>query len=274
MDPYVMKFNQEPYGELDSFALLACQAYNFGNETDWFGTFRGGLYGFYSRLYGAASLFEELYAWNLKSSVINVDSYAASILFNMDSAVECLTFALNALGFAARPELFHDVTDAKALRKINPENVMGNLPDRSKKAPVDGYGSIFPGVQSYWQSRVDLISRIMDLHDVSKHRQTVYSGGSIRGDPPAGFFEHLGWKEGDSRRVLLSPPGSIILRSDPKAPRGANSSESNGSAIKHETLEVIAKEFQKFIDESGRLALLDARENIALAYDEFVKADS
>ena len=35
-----------PLDDLDQFSLLACQAYNFGNTTDWFGNFRGGLYGF------------------------------------------------------------------------------------------------------------------------------------------------------------------------------------------------------------------------------------
>ncbi len=39
---FVLDFDLHAFDELDQFALLACQRYNLGNDTDWFGTFRGG----------------------------------------------------------------------------------------------------------------------------------------------------------------------------------------------------------------------------------------
>ena len=145
---YDMKFDLKPYGELDKFALLACHKNNFGNETAWFGSFRGGLNGFYNRLHGASSLCEEMYAWNSKSSFADLDSFAASILFNLDSAIECLTFAMNALGFAACPGQFHDITDAKALKKIYPINIWDELPSKENSAINEAYESIFPDLQN------------------------------------------------------------------------------------------------------------------------------
>src|SRR5215813_960072 len=52
MSDFAVHFDSEPFESLDQLALLACQDYNLGGESDWFGEFRGGLYGFYARLYG------------------------------------------------------------------------------------------------------------------------------------------------------------------------------------------------------------------------------
>ena len=37
---YQLPFDLSPLKDLDQFALLACQPYNFGNDTDWFDCFR------------------------------------------------------------------------------------------------------------------------------------------------------------------------------------------------------------------------------------------
>ena len=69
-----------------------------------------------------------------------------------------------------------------------------------------------------------MISQIRDLHNVSKHRQTIYVGGRRRLDTPVGFYESLGIPEESSNRedailhTLLCPEAEIILKPDPKAP--------------------------------------------------------
>ena len=126
----------------------------------------------------------------------------ASIPFQVDSALECLTFALNALGWAAMPSGFWDVTDGRALRCISPLDILGT----PRRDPKPGYTTIFPSLQTLWQSQGRLIGQIRDLHDVSKHRQTIYVGGQRRLDTPVGFYESLGIAEESSNRA-----GAILL---------------------------------------------------------------
>jgi hypothetical protein len=49
---FSVQFDLSPFEALDQLALLARQDYNLGGAGDWFGEFRGGLYGFYARMYG------------------------------------------------------------------------------------------------------------------------------------------------------------------------------------------------------------------------------
>src|SRR5206468_6640619 len=139
----------------------------------WFGEFRGGLYGFYARLYGVEQHYFQVHAWLPRVRIpIDIEYHLASILFQLDSALECFTFALNAIGWAVRPTSFRDVTDAKALRKIKPADIVGD----STQAPLPGYQAVFPTLQGEWQNEKQLIERVRDLHDVSKHRQTIFVG--------------------------------------------------------------------------------------------------
>jgi hypothetical protein len=46
MSDFAVHFDSKPFESLDQLALLACQDYNLGGTGDWFGEFRGGLYGF------------------------------------------------------------------------------------------------------------------------------------------------------------------------------------------------------------------------------------
>ena len=110
MSKYEISFESSDYGRLDEFALLACQDYNLGNQGEWFGSFRGGLYGFHSRLHGLATHYNTVHAWIPVPRVPSeTEHLLASIFFCMDSAIECLTFSVNALGYAIRPKLFRDV---------------------------------------------------------------------------------------------------------------------------------------------------------------------
>ena len=251
--------------ELDEFALLACQKYNLGNEPDWFGSFRGGLYGFLARVRGIQVHNCALHNWfppRLRGPE-DTDYNLSSIFFNMDSAIECFTFALNALGFAAFPKGFSDIADSKKLRKIAPNNVLGNPPNTK---PLPGYSKIFPNIQNYWQENRRILDRIFELHDVSKHRRTIYRGGQYDMESPPGFFESLGMKPGDAGAMFIRPHKEIILEQEPKIPRGQRAQPDRKT---RETLEEFLPKYSEFLRTSGRLALQDSRANIPLSYSEF-----
>ena len=104
MTDFSLQFDSAPFEALDQLALLARQDYNLGGAGDWFGEFRGGLYGFYGRLHGVQIHYSEVHAWLPRARIPTDTEYQlTTILFQMDSALECLTFALNALGWAAQP---------------------------------------------------------------------------------------------------------------------------------------------------------------------------
>lgn len=63
MPDFAVLFASEPFESLDRLALLARQDYNLGGVGDWFGDFRGGLYGFYARLYGLQRHYFEVHEW-------------------------------------------------------------------------------------------------------------------------------------------------------------------------------------------------------------------
>ena len=58
-----VQFELAPFAALDQLALIASQNYNLGGAGDWFGEFRGGLYGFYARLYGVQQHYFDVHAW-------------------------------------------------------------------------------------------------------------------------------------------------------------------------------------------------------------------
>jgi hypothetical protein len=271
---FAVHFDSEPFESLDQLALLACQDYNLGGAGDWFGDFRGGLYGFYARLYGVQRHYSEVHVW-LPPHVRTPDEteyHLASILFQMDSALECLTFALNALGWAAMPSGFWDVTDGEALRRIGPLDILGDPARKRPRKPKPGYTAIFPAFQAFWQSQARLISQIRDLHDVSKHRQTIYIGSKRRLDTPAGFYESLGIpeessnREDSSLRTLLCPEAEIILKPDPKSSSLQRSARPVG---RRDLLEALVPSFADFINSSGAAALADAQVQVPLKESRF-----
>lgn len=261
---YDLTLDISPLDELDAFALLACQSRNLGNTTDWFGTFRGGLYGFNARIYGVVTHNKLVHSWlplTLRIPAFT-DYHVASILFNMDSAIECFAFMLNALGYAAQPDHFRDVTIARSLSRIAPKDVIGKYAENGPCKPqVKGYALVFPSLQTHWMASRSLIYTIMEHHNVSKHRHTVYSGGMMQRDPPTGLYEALKVQNDLIKKTLLPPMAEILLRSDPKTPRV------NRIATEYEDrviLEDIVNGFCTFINESCVLARDDARNRIKL----------
>ena len=186
----------------------------------------------------------------------------ASFFFNADSALECFVYALNALGYATDPALFCDITKASKLKKIAPRNIIG---DKSHK-PLAGYKKYFPLVQDEWTRNEALLRKIVDLHDVSKHRRTIYTGGQMRQDSPPGFFEGLGITD-KSIQVLFWPAKEVILMFDPKL-------EGKPVPLRpedYEKLEDIAPLYCKFINKISKLAAKDVKATIKLKEKKFRK---
>jgi len=269
---YVLEFNRSSFKALDEFALLTDQKYNLGDKDDWFGNFRGGLYGFYARITGVKIHFRKVHSWDFSIKAPSIVEYhISSIFFNMDSAIECLTFALNALGYIADSTKFIDITDEKKLKGIKPDNLIGRSPTYSNGF-IPGYDIYFPFLKKYWRENLDLIKQIIEQHDVSKHRSTIYHGGKVRDDPPSGFFEKLGINgdriEDKAKQSIFAPMAEILIVPQLKIPR------SKRKTVKLEDipkLENIAEKFFTFINISGAKALEDAKTNIKLNYNEFKK---
>lgn len=257
---FTVKFETSPFDALDQLALLAVQNYNIGAEGKWFNEFRGGLYGFYSRLYGVDLHYADLHAWRPRLRLpVDVEYHLTSVFFHMDSAVECLTFALNALGWAVAPNEFRDITNPKQLRAVGPSDVCGD-------ASQPGFATVFPRVQALWQSHTFVLTRTRDLHDVSKHRSAIFVGSRARSDPPDGFFESLGVSSDPTRRALLLPMAEIILKADPKKPALHQGSV---PVEDQEFLEELVPAFADLVNRSGHAALDDARANIPLKESQF-----
>lgn len=256
MSDFDLKFDLQTYDELDQFALLACQNYNYGNASDWFSSFRGGLYGSYARIQGIVTHYYDVHSWKPRLRWPRETEYhLASIFFNMDSSVECITFALNALGFCALNDgSFRDVTKSEELRCVSPKDIIG-------RTTLTGYEKVFPSIQKLWKNNNKMLSTIIEQHDVSKHRQTIYVGGMVRNDPPPGFFESLGISENALNRTLYFPSKEIILKHKPKTPSVERVSLPRED---HELLENLVPDFRDFILETGIRALDDAKCNIKL----------
>jgi hypothetical protein len=270
MKSYDLAFDLHPLDHLDDFGLLATQVYNLSNRGNWFYWFRRGVRGLQARIYGVGLHYYEVHAWHpRRRSRVETDYHLASIFFGMDSALECVTFAMNALGNAVDPAQFKDITDEKALRGIAPHNIVGGSdPANKRQQPLPGYGLYFPEVQKYWQTNRALVDLVMEHHDISKHRTAMSADGRINRDAPPGFFEALGIGEDLGTRFQFSPLEEILLEPEPKKPLD------NRAEVKYEDvkrLEDLAEEFCEFINKSCRLWLSDATAHIKLPHTTFLK---
>lgn len=270
MSNFYLEFDLQAFEEIDQFALLACQKHNCGNKTDWFGAFRGGLYGCYARIRGVVAHYYAVHAWVPKERLpVETEYHLASLFFNMDSLIECITFALNALGFGTHVSDFRDVTNEKELKKVSPYDIIGRSEISSSQKPLAGYAKIFPSLQDHWLKNKNLLSTIFEQHDVSKHRETIFSGGMARNDPPPGFYESLGIDDDPSKRAPFWPMKEIILRSEPKKPHTERVPQPRKDQV---LLEDVVSILKDFIEDSGQYALDNAKDNIELKVKQFEKA--
>lgn len=214
-DRFRLSFDLSPLGTLDKFGLLAAQFYNLGDRGNWFYYFRASSQGVDSRVYGIRLHYYDLHAWLPKRRHRTETEYhLASLFFNMDSVVECFVYMMNALGFAADPPSFKDITDQKAMKAIAPRNVIGD----ARQSPLAGYAKFFPSVQQLWVDNRELMELIMEQHDVSKHRFGYGLSGRYRNDPPPGFFESLNIDP--KRKYEFSPMEEILLDTEQQIANG------------------------------------------------------
>ena len=211
----------------------------FGDHDNWLLTFRDGLRGMLARItaldreYVALHRFQHAFPadGNPNEWGIGCESHAGLIFFAMDSTIECLVFALNAIGFAKSKSDFCDITDPMALRQISPKNILGGS-SSDKQNPRPGYQRHFPRLVAHFKANEALLARIFEYHDVSKHRSAISAGGGV---------------------------GTLHIRDNPKLP-GAEM-----SSVVH-TVESVAHEFQEFLD----IALPIAIEEMAAAFSHSV----
>lgn len=108
---------------------------------------------------------------------VDSDSRIGEIFFGMDSALECLVFALNAIGYLKSSGDFCDIKTVNGLKQVKPQNVDSrNSNDRTNPRP--GYARFFPRIVAHWSANYALIASIMEYHDVSKHRSCIVSTSS------------------------------------------------------------------------------------------------
>ena len=216
-------------------------------EIYWFYYLRSAMAGLSHRLYGTRVHYNALHSWWPPRHIhADADYHLANALFNMDSALECFVFGINALGNGTDAAQFKDVTDERALRNVRPTNVIG-------PGLCPGYATYFPSLQAHWMASVDLIEAVVEYHDVTKHRHAGAGNGQMWQDPPPGFSDGLT----EFGLVYLAPYAEIILGPEAKQPIGARTKDWRDE--RYSTLEKVMVDFKPLIETSLELAVADAK---------------
>ena len=257
---YELDYDRTPFWRWDHLGLTACQKANYGNARNWFYPFRSGLNGFHSRMSGAAHHYQMIYAWLPQARWPKEFEYHIStFFFHADSALECLTFALNSLGYGIFGDGFLSVSDERSLRQISPNLMLDGLGGRRAPASATGFNRVFSKTKALWRSNISLIELVFEQHDVSKHRHTIYDGGSMRTDAPAGFWDLVQVEESDRPRFF--PMKEVILGNDLRKPLEKRRHQEIEEWV---YLEDIAAEFFDFISKTGHSILEDSTINIPI----------
>lgn len=193
-----------------------------------------------SRHWGADRHFQALTEWEHQRTGGFHEYELASCLFCMDSALECWVFALNCIGFGLGVEGINSLDDARQLASIGPRLLLAQKP-----TPL---GGLFPQVAELWRNERITIDRVIQNHDVSKHRTTTFRGGTMRSDVPKVLAEHF-----TPERFHHWPMESIYLRTDPKLPE-----KDHASDLKHHF--DFCTEFERFRSLLGRTADLSVED--------------
>ena len=155
----------------------------FGDRGYWITAFNRAVDGIRARIFGLNNHYDDLQSIRnfeisdgSKYNFIELDHHLSDILFNLDSSIECLVFALNAIGYGVMDsKLFISIEDDKKLKRINPDNIF--LENNNAH-----YKKYFPNLTNYWLeiphhkyhvTPKQLWKSIKDNHDVSKHRSCL-----------------------------------------------------------------------------------------------------
>lgn len=242
------------YQEFDEFLRRASEDENLGNKNNWFFVFRKAMDGFHNRAEAVRMHDTLLHGWIPKKRGPEDSEYHISaMLFNMDSALECLTFALNSFGKVVNSQFF-SISDKDNLKKVSPKNITQEFIYQSRKKHSDifiGYKNLFPRLQEYWILKVEMQNIIIANHDVSKHRHSIYSSGLRNTSAPHNFYEQLGIKGVVQEEHLYWPMKEVILQKDPK--ETLDKQDPKNTIL----LEELTAIFFEFINESGKKIFQD-----------------
>jgi hypothetical protein len=156
-----------------------------GDQDGWRILFEEGMRGFAARIGTVVESFQLLdkpfsipfATLSPEQWAVDSDSRIGEIFFGMDSALECIVFALNAIGYLKSPGDFCDIKTAKGLKQVCPDNIATRICN-DKHNPRRGYAMLFPRIRAHWSANNVLIASIVEYHDVSKHRSCIVSASS------------------------------------------------------------------------------------------------
>ena len=145
--------------------------------------FNSGMRGLHARYAGAEVALATLTVPDLVGSVqqviprpplawVLVDTYVSLFLFSAWSSIECLAYAVNALGFSISPGDFCDIDSERGLRGIAPKIIVG-------PQALPGFPRHFPSLTSCLVARSSDVQVLQQQHNVSKHRRAVAAGGQV-----------------------------------------------------------------------------------------------
>ncbi len=188
-------------------------------QIDWISEFCGGVLGFRARISGVQHELAELsHVRDVRLDPADLDYHLAALFFAMDSALECLAYALNAIGWACAPsdcKCYMDLHVEKSLKGIN----IG-IYTNAKNSCTNNKCPSFPAMRKCWQADANkkCIDRLTQQHDVTKHRRATMAG---HGQRQIAATETSASDQVTRRSHLVSmrnnPPADYILHTNIKA---------------------------------------------------------
>lgn len=168
---------------IDELRQIAVQAENkFGDRGSWYTYFVRAIDGLKARIFGLREHYTRIQSISSTfplsyDTIIELDHHLSDIFFNMDSAIECFVFGLNAIGYGIMDsKTFLSIENDRTLKQIGPDNIF-------KKTNNVNYQRFFPNLINYWLKDSEikgyvtpekLWNSIRDQHIVSKHRSRIY----------------------------------------------------------------------------------------------------
>ncbi len=182
-------------------------------QVDWISEFCAGVLGCRARIFGVQHELEELlHARGVPLDSADLEYHHAALFFAMDSALECLAYAMNAIGWACAAsdcKCYSALHDEKALRNINLSNFRKTKNCSNSSCPT------FAAIRACWQlpANQKCIDRLTEQHDVTKHRRAAMSG---HGQQQSSSTEDDGSFISGLTAMAYNPPADYILHTNIK----------------------------------------------------------
>jgi len=248
--PYDFKFDLNVFNEI--FAIVNSPIFIGKLQSpNFLSIFKDGIDGMFSRISGVNFNYHVIHTWDetFPKDIFNTESYLASTLFNMDSALECCIFGLNALGFSIDNNCFWNIGNSKDLKQIRITNVTG-----TEKQIVKGYQLYFLNFNNLWNKNKHLIKTIEEHHDVTKHRHFSLSGGDLRLDAPKSILKKYNVVKAIDLPSKVVPSQRVLLSNNPKQLNDGRKPSAPDNLL---YLENLAESFSTFLSDSGDMIKKD-----------------